>query len=54
MRPRAAEGDYFNFRERPCEVDAILPDETCSRLSEVKSRWDPEGLIRANHALAAA
>jgi FAD/FMN-containing dehydrogenase len=54
MEPWASEGGYFNFAERPCDVDAILPPETCDRLAEVKRRWDPEGMIRANHALSLA
>ena len=54
MRPWASDGGYFNFAERPCEVDAILPPETCARLAEVKRRWDPDGMIRANHAISAA
>jgi hypothetical protein len=54
MKPWAAEGGYFNFAERPCDVDAILPPETCSRLAEVKRRWDPDGMIVANHALSLA
>jgi hypothetical protein len=52
MEPWAAEGGYLNFAERPCDVDAVLPAATCERLAEVKRRWDPEGLIRANHAVA--
>jgi FAD binding domain len=52
MKPWAAEGGYFNFAERPCDVDAILPPETCARLGEVKQRWDPNGMIVANHALS--
>jgi hypothetical protein len=48
------EGDHCNFTERPCDVDAILPAETCARLRDVKSRWDPDGIIRANHALSSA
>jgi len=52
MLPWAGDGGYFNFAERPCDVDAILPAETCARLAEVKRRWDPEGLVVANHALA--
>ncbi len=52
MEPWSAEGGYFNFAERPCDVEAILPEETCRRLGEVKRRWDPDGLIRANHSLA--
>ncbi len=54
MEPWAAEGGYFNFAERPCDVEAILPPDTCARLAEVKRRWDPEGMIRANHAVASA
>ena len=52
MRPWASEGGYFNFAERPCDVEAILPADTCSRLAEVKRSWDPDGVILANHALA--
>jgi hypothetical protein len=52
MLPWGGDGGYFNFAERPCDVDAILPAETCARLGEVKRRWDPEGLVVANHALA--
>jgi hypothetical protein len=52
MEPWAGEGGYYNFAERPCDVDAILSAETCSRLGEVKRRWDPDGMILANHALA--
>jgi FAD binding domain len=53
MEPWAAPGGYFNFAERPCDVEAILPEETCARLAEVKGRFDPDGMIVANHALAA-
>ena len=52
MEPWAADGGYFNFAERPCDVDAILPRDTCARLGEVKGRWDPDGMIVANHAVA--
>ena len=51
-KPWVGEGGYFNFAERPCDVEAILPADTCTRLAEVKRRWDPEGMIRANHALS--
>ena len=54
MDPWATERGYFNYAERPCDVDALLPPETCERLAEVKRTWDPEDLILANHALALA
>lgn len=52
MAPWAADGGYFNFAERPCDADAILPAETCARLAEVKRQWDPDGRIVANHVVA--
>jgi hypothetical protein len=52
MEPWAADGGYFNFAERPCDVDAIMPAETCDRLTEIKRTWDPDGVIVANHAVA--
>jgi hypothetical protein len=52
MAPWTAEGGYFNFAERTCEIDSILPAQAHERLLEVKRRWDPDGLIRANHELA--
>jgi FAD binding domain len=54
MNPWAAEGGYFNYAERPCDVDAILPAATCDRLAHVKRSWDPDNLIRANHSVALA
>jgi len=52
MQPWAGEGSYYNFTERPCDVDAILPADTCARLAEVKRQWDPEGMIVANHTVS--
>ena len=54
MAPWAADGGYFNFAERPCDVEAILPADACARLAEVKRQWDPDDVIRANHAIALA
>ena len=52
MAPWVADGGYFNFAERPCDADSILPAETCARLAEVKRKWDPDGTIVANHAVS--
>jgi FAD binding domain len=54
MKPWSAEGGYYNYAERPCDVDAILPAATCERLSHVKRSWDPEEVILANHSVALA
>ena len=54
MSPWASERGYFNYAERPCDVDALLPADTCQRLVEVKRSWDPDGLIVANHSVALA
>ena len=52
MEPWAADGGYFNFAERPCDADAILPAEVCARLAEVKRKYDPDGRIVGNHAVS--
>jgi hypothetical protein len=52
MEPFGSEGGYFNFVEAPCDVDAILPAEVCTRLREVKQAHDPENRIVANHAVS--
>jgi FAD/FMN-containing dehydrogenase len=52
LSPWGADGGYFNFAERPCDADAILPPEVCARLAEVKRKWDPDGRIVSNHAVS--
>jgi hypothetical protein len=52
MQPWAGEGSYYNFTERPCDADAILPADVCARLAEVKRKWDPESMIVANHSVS--
>jgi FAD/FMN-containing dehydrogenase len=52
MKPWASDGGYLNFAERPCDIDAILPSETCARLRGIKRRWDPGEMIRANHTIS--
>lgn len=52
MAPWAGGGGYFNFAERACDADAILPPEVCARLAEVKRRWDPDRRIVGSHAVS--
>jgi hypothetical protein len=52
MEPWGADGGYFNFADRPCDTDAILPPDVCSRLAEVKRTWDPDARIVGNHTVA--
>ena len=54
LGPWTADGGYYNYAERPCDVEAILPEETCKRLSHVKKSWDPHNRIVANHSVAMA
>jgi FAD binding domain len=52
LEPWAAEGGYFNFADRPCDADALLPPDVCARLAEVKRRWDPDSRILGTHAVS--
>lgn len=52
MDPWGADGGYFNFADRPSDTDAILPPEVCSRLADVKRKWDPDGRLFGNHAVS--
>ena len=52
MQPWAGEGSYYNFTERSCDADAILPADVCARLAEVKRKWDPDSTIVANHSVS--
>jgi FAD binding domain len=52
MERWAASGGFLNMAERPAGLEEILPGDTCARLAEVKGRWDPEGLIQANHEIS--
>lgn len=54
LEPWLARGSYFNFCERPTPFEDLFDAETARRLSTIKSQWDPDGVIRANHAVPAA
>src|SRR3954447_26760823 len=42
---------YSNFAEKPTDAAAFYPDAVYTRLREVRSRVDPDGLMRANHVI---
>ena len=42
---------YLNFAESPMDVETIYPPESYRRLCELKARYDPGHLFRANHPL---
>jgi hypothetical protein len=42
-------GRFLSFCENPTEFSAAFPAETCARLREAKVKYDPEGVLRANH-----
>jgi FAD/FMN-containing dehydrogenase len=42
---------YSNFAERPTDAGAFYPDDVYARLRDVRSRVDPDGLMRANHEI---
>ena len=51
MLPWAA-GAYYNFTDRACDADAILPADVSTRLAEVKRKHDPDNRILSNHAVS--
>ena len=45
---------FVNFVDVPIDVRTCYPPETCERLQEVKRRYDPDDLFRANHPIPSA
>ncbi len=45
---------YANFIDVPIDVRTCYPPETFDRLQEVKRRYDPDDLFRANHPIPSA
>jgi len=45
---------YFNFAERRTAFEDLFPSDVGARLSDLKRDWDPDNVIRANHAVPVA
>src|SRR3954451_18196358 len=43
--------NYSNFAERPVDAASFYSEETYGRLRQIRSRIDPDGLMRANHEI---
>jgi FAD binding domain/Berberine and berberine like len=44
-------GRFLNFTERPAPTERMFTDETYRRLRDVKSKYDPDNVIQANHEI---
>ena len=42
---------YMNFTEVQVGADRLFPPESASRLGELRTRYDPDGLLQANHPI---
>jgi len=47
-------GRFLNFTERPVGTARMFSDETHRRLREIKSKYDPDNVIQANHEIPPA
>ncbi len=54
LGPWSTKNRYFNFSERPTDLETIFAPETLGRLRAVKRRYDPDGLISGNHNISLA
>jgi hypothetical protein len=54
LEPWSTGSSYFNFADRPTDLEAIFAPETLQRLRDVKRRYDPDGLISGNHNVSLA
>jgi hypothetical protein len=47
-------GRFLNFTERPGHTGRMFTDDVYRRLCEVKSKYDPDNVIQANHEIPPA
>jgi FAD/FMN-containing dehydrogenase len=52
MRSYGHGRNYSNFAERPVDAASFYSEGTYRRLREIRSRIDPDGLMRANHVIS--
>jgi hypothetical protein len=45
-------GCFLNFTERPGKTDRMFSGDSYRRLREVKSKYDPDNIIQANHEIS--
>ena len=50
LAPWAA-GRFMNFTERPGNTGRMFDDDVYRRLRKIKSRYDPDNIIQANHEI---
>ncbi|WP_372500372.1 BBE domain-containing protein [Sphaerisporangium perillae] len=53
VAPWRAVRDYLNFRDTSDDPGRFFDPETLERLRTVKTTYDPAGLFRSNHPVAA-
>jgi FAD/FMN-containing dehydrogenase len=51
LKPWSTAQCYFNFADRPTDLEALFDAETLARLREVKGRYDPDELFSSNHTI---
>jgi hypothetical protein len=54
LAPWKAEGAYLNFAEEPTDVSTAFEDDTFRALQAVKTTYDPQDTIHANHEVKPA
>ena len=54
LAPWSATRRYLNFVDVPAPAALSFDEDTFARLQQVKGRYDPDGVFRANHEVAAA
>src|SRR3954453_18783114 len=52
LAPYGSGRAYSNFAERAVDASSFYPEDVYRRLREIRSRVDPDGLMRANHVIA--